>query len=290
MAVFEEALKFFPTIPDGITKTSIPGVHYFQESFHKKVEPSVYPAGLCIMLSGQKILNVEEQHFIYGAREYVVCSMVMPLECEIVADSNEPVKGIFIGFSTSDIRELVDSMNLKSRVEQLDSKIIPKPIGPSVMSVEFETSIVRFLSCLTNESDAKVLGPALRREILYRAMCGEQSDLLLKIAMHTGPLANIANIIGSIQNNYNQNIDIDSLAKTANLSVSSFYRLFKEVTSDTPIQYIKKIRLNKARDMIVAENVKAYVAALEVGYESVSQFSREFKRYFGTTPAALKVC
>lgn len=289
MAVFEEALKFFPSIPDGITKTSIPGVHYFQESFHKKSEPSVYPAGLCIMLSGKKILKVEGLHFEYGAKEYAVCSMAMPLECEIIADSKEPVKGIFIGFSTNDIRELVDSMNLKEKVEQLDFKVLPKPIGPSVMSVDFETSIIRFLSCLTNESDASVLGPSLRREILYRAMCGAQSDLLLKIAMHTGPLSNMAGIIRSIQNNYNQNIDIDDLAKAANLSVSSFYRLFKEVTSDTPIQYIKKIRLNKARDMIVVENVKAYVAALEVGYESVSQFSREFKRYFGTTPAALKV-
>ena len=88
---------------------------------------------------------------------------------------------------------------------------------------------------------------------------------------------------------YNQEIDVDNLAKEVNLSVSSFYRLFKDVTSDTPVQYLKKIRLNKAKEMIITQNAKAYVAALEVGYQSVSQFSREFKRYFGVTPAALKV-
>lgn len=82
---------------------------------------------------------------------------------------------------------------------------------------------------------------------------------------------------------------MDNLAKEVNLSVSSFYRLFKDVTSDTPVQYLKKIRLNKAKEMIITQNAKAYVVALEVGYQSVSQFSREFKRYFGVTPSALKV-
>ena len=92
-----------------------------------------------------------------------------------------------------------------------------------------------------------------------------------------------------LEQNYNQEIDVDNLAKEVNLSVSSFYRLFKDVTSDTPVQYLKKIRLNKAKEMIITQNAKAYVAALEVGYQSVSQFSREFKRYFGVTPATLKV-
>ena len=95
--------------------------------------------------------------------------------------------------------------------------------------------------------------------------------------------------IDVLEQNYNQEIDVDNLAKEVNLSVSSFYRLFKDVTSDTPVQYLKKIRLNKAKEMIITQNAKAYVAALEVGYQSVSQFSREFKRYFGVTPAALKV-
>ncbi len=288
MAVFEEALKYFPDIPDGITMSPVKGVHYFKESFHKGAEPSVYPAGLCVMLSGSKILTMEDVSFKYTGGEYVVCSMTMPLRCEICADKDEPVKGIFIGFTVSEIRSLVDIMSLRDATDNIDIKTVPNPFGPSVMSESFRGSIVRFLECLRNEQDAMILGEALKREVLYRALTGEQSDLLFKIALNSGPLALVSNIIGIIQSNYNQDLDVNKLADDAHLSVSSFYRIFRQITSDTPIQYIKKLRLNRARDLIVSKNVKAYVAAFEVGYESVSQFSREFKRYFGVTPAAFK--
>ena len=154
---------------------------------------------------------------------------------------------------------------------------------------DFQVSLVRFLKCLSDENEAKVLGKALKREVLYRALCGEQAELLLKLSLQAGPLVQINKVIDVLEQNYNQEIDVDNLAKEVNLSVSSFYLLFKDVTSDTPVQYLKKIRLNKAKEMIITQNAKAYVAALEVGYQSVSQFSREFKRYFGVTPAALKV-
>ena len=287
MAVFAEALHYFPKMEEGIKKCAVEGVHYFKETFHKEVEPSVYPAGLCIMLSGTKRIVFDEKSFSYGAGEYVVCSMMMPLKCEIIANHKEPVKGIFVGFSANDIRELVEIMGLKEQVE--NDKSLPSPIGPSVMSSDFKSSILRFLSCLANEKDAQILGQSMRREVLYRALCGEQSHLLLKLGLKTGPFVEISNIIEMLQDNYNKEIDINGLADKANLSVSSFYRLFRQVTSDTPIQYVKKLRLNRARDLIVLENVKACAAAIEVGYESVSQFTREFKRYFGVTPATLKI-
>lgn len=289
MAVFEEALKYFPDIPDGITFCAVDGVHYFKESVPKTSGPSVYPAGLCIMFSGAKILSMDDIYFKYTGGEYVVCSMTMPLNCEICANQDEPVKGIFIGFTINEIRELAESMGLMDSFQKMDLKAVPHPFGPSVMSDSFKESIVRFLQCLSSEQDARILGASLKREVLYRAMSGEQSELLYKIALNSGPLALVSNIISTIQNNYNQDLDINKLAEDAHLSVSSFYRIFRQITSDTPIQYIKKIRLNKAKDLIVTKNVKAYVAAFEVGYESVSQFSREFKRYFGVTPAAFKV-
>ena len=289
MAVFEEALKYFPDIPDGITYCPVKGVHYFQESFHRNAEPSVYPAGLCIMFSGAKILSMDDISYQYTGGEYTVCSMTMPLNCEICANDEEPVKGIFIGFTISEIRDLVEEMGLIDSFQKLDLKVVPQPFGPSVMSDSFRGSILRFLECLRNEQDARILGETLKREVLYRALTGEQSELLYKIALNSGPLALVSNIIGIIQNNYNKDLDINKLAEDAHLSVSSFYRIFRQITSDTPIQYIKKLRLNRAKDLIVSKNVKAYVAAFEVGYESVSQFSREFKRYFGVTPAAFKV-
>ena len=134
MAVFEEALKYFPDIPDGITYCPVKGVHYFQESFHRNAEPSVYPAGLCIMFSGAKILSMDDISFQYTGGEYVVCSMTMPLNCEICANDEEPVKGIFIGFTISEIRDLVEEMGLIDSFQKMDLKVVPQPFGPSVMS------------------------------------------------------------------------------------------------------------------------------------------------------------
>ena len=106
--------------------------------------------------------------------------------------------------------------------------------------------------------------------------------------MPSAPISQISKVISFLEANYSNDINIDDLAKSANMSTSSFYRVFKEVTSDSPNQYLKKLRLNKARDLIIQKNVKAYIAALEVGYQSPSHFNREFKRFFGSTPATLK--
>jgi len=90
-----------------------------------------------------------------------------------------------------------------------------------------------------------------------------------------------------MQSDYSAKLDVEQLASTARMSTSAFHRAFKEITSDSPMQYLKKVRLTKARDLIVQENMKSYIAADQVGYESSSQFSREFKRYFGQSPAEM---
>lgn len=289
MGEFSKALKYFPDMEDGTLDAPLDNVSYFKHHQYKSSEPTVYRTGLCILLSGKKRMTFEDHAYEYSALDYIVCSMMIHAQCETIASTDNPVKGIFIGFCVEEIRELVESMNLRNRVKSFDAKHIPTPIGPSTMDADFQDSLIRFLRCLSDENEARVLGKALKREVLYRALCGEQSELLLKLSLQSGPLVQINRIIDVLEQNYNQEIDVDNLAKELNLSVSSFYRLFKDVTSDTPVQYLKKIRLNKAKEMIITKNTKAYAAALEVGYQSVSQFSREFKRYFGVTPAALKV-
>lgn len=289
MAEFSKALEYFPDMGEGTLDAPLDNVFYFKRYQYKSAEPTVYKTGLCILLSGKKCVTFEDHACEYSALDYIVCSMMIHAQCETFASESDPVRGIFIGFSVEEIRELVESMNLRDRIKSFDTKHIPSPIGPSTMDHDFQDSLLRFLNCLTDENESRVLGKALKREVLYRALCGKQSELLLKLSLQSGPLVQINKVIDVLEHNYNQEIDVDNLAKEVNLSVSSFYRLFKDVTSDTPVQYLKKIRLNKAKEMIITQNAKAYVAALEVGYQSVSQFSREFKRYFGVTPAALKV-
>ena len=162
---------------------------------------------------------------------------------------------------------------------------MPQGIGPAVLDEDMADATVRLLKCLQSETEARVLGPGLVREILYRALCGSQAPVLWGLAMHNGNFARIACALKTIHSDYAEKINIERLARQVEMSISAFHRVFKEVTSDSPMQYLKKVRLNKARELILQKEMKAYIAADRVGYESPTQFSREFKRYFGQSPA-----
>lgn len=125
------------------------------------------------------------------------------------------------------------------------------------------------------------------REIQYRALCGTQAPVLYSLAMHSGTFSRVAHALRIMQSDFSAKLDVEQLANSARMSASVFHRAFKEITSDSPMQYIKKVRLTKAKNLIIQEKMKAYIAADKVGYESPSQFSREFKRYFGQSPTEM---
>jgi transcriptional regulator GlxA family with amidase domain len=155
------------------------------------------------------------------------------------------------------------------------------------MDKDMADATTRLVKCLQSETEAQILGPGLVREILYRALCGAQAPVLYSLAMHSGTFSQVARVLKYIQSDYAGKMDVEQLADNARMSASAFHRAFKEVTSESPMQYLKKVRLTRARDLMVQENLKAYIAADQVGYESSSQFSREFKRYFGQSPAEM---
>ncbi len=144
---------------------------------------------------------------------------------------------------------------------------------------------VKLLKALRTEREARILAPGLVREIYYRALCGCQAQVLYSLVKGSSAFSQVARVINILEDNYSEKFDVQQMADSANMSVSAFHKAFKEITADSPLQYLKKIRLGRARDLIVQQNMKAYLAANEVGYESPSQFSREFKRHFGQSPA-----
>ena len=164
---------------------------------------------------------------------------------------------------------------------------MPRGIGPATMNEDMLDATTRLIKCLNSETEAQILGPGLVREILYRALHGTQSPVLYSLAMHSGTFSLVARALKIMQSDYAGKIDVEQLANTARMSSSAFHRAFKEITSDSPMQYLKKIRLTKARGLMIQENAKAYIAADQVGYESSSQFNREFKRYFGQSPGEM---
>jgi AraC-like DNA-binding protein len=185
------------------------------------------------------------------------------------------------------LHDLIGRLGLQAEIGTAGEKGLPRGIGPAVMDKHMADATTRLVKCLQSEAESQILGPGLVREIHYRALCGTQAPVLYSLVMHGGTFAQVARALKVMQSDFSAKLDVEQLAGTARMSASAFHRAFKEITSDSPMQYLKKVRLAKAKDLMVQESMKAYIAADRVGYESSSQFSREFKRYFGQSPAEM---
>ena len=140
---------------------------------------------------------------------------------------------------------------------------------------------------LHDDMESSLLMSYLLDELYFRILQDKSGDILQQLCEQSSSFSKITNIIEFIHNNYNEKISIDEMAEMAEMSINSFHRLFKKATNDTPIQFIKKIRLGRARELILHKNMKSIEASEKVGYDSVTQFSREFKRYYGVTPGKI---
>ncbi|QGY40262.1 helix-turn-helix domain-containing protein [Pseudodesulfovibrio cashew] len=282
-----ELLKEYD-IPDGsAVESAYPGIRFFKETQHVRRRPMLYNPGLCIVASGTKIGHLGGQSFHYDADNYLVVSVTMPFESESFPDEDEPLLGVYIDIDMGQLNTLISQMDLQAEFSDMEDKGYPLGIGPSTMDGDMKDAVTKLLKALRSEREAKILAPGLVREIYYRALCGSQARVLYSLAKGNSSFAQVGRVISLMEGNYNEKLDVQQLAESAHMSVSAFHKAFKEITADSPLQYLKKIRLSRAKDLIVQENMKAYLAADAVGYESPSQFSREFKRHFGQSPAEI---
>lgn len=287
MTKMAELLQSFPEIDDGPSASRLDGVLLFKETRHIPRKPMVYNPGICIVVQGHKIGYLGDQKFRYDANHYLVTSVTMPFECETFASIDEPLRGLYIDIDMGQLHDLIGRIDVQTGIGNGGERILPRGIGPAIMDEEMLDATTRLVKCLRSATEAQVLGPGIVREILYRALCGAQAPVLYSLAVHSGTFSQVARVLKIMQSDYAGKLEVEQLAKMAHLSVSAFHRAFKEITSDSPLQYLKKIRLTKARDLMMQESLKANIAADKVGYESASQFSREFKRYFGQSPAEM---
>jgi len=272
-------------LAEGFSESRLKGVRFFKSQQHISRVPLMYDPGIIIIAQGSKIGYLNDKVFRYDANNYLVLSVSIPFECETIASPDCPLLGIYIDVEWSQLHDLISRMGSRVELRKEKRAALPQGIGPAVLDEDMADATIRLLKCLHSETESRVLGPGLVREILYRVLCGSQAPVLLGLAMHNGNFARVARALKTIHSDYASKLNIDQLARQVDMSISAFHRVFKEVTSDSPMQYLKKVRLNKAREFILQEKMKAYVAADKVGYESTSQFSREFKRYFGQSPA-----
>jgi AraC-like DNA-binding protein len=163
------------------------------------------------------------------------------------------------------------------------TSFLPRGIESSPLTPELTDAALRLAKCLASPVESRVLGPAIIREIIYRVLCDKPGDALRALASPRSNFSQIARSLRRIHSDYHEHLDVALLAREASMSVSTFHANFKGVTSKSPLHYLQTIRLHKAQALI-AGGIPVAEAAHQVGYESPSQFSREFKRLFGRTP------
>ncbi len=285
MSELTDLIESFDPAEAAVTETGLAGVRLFKESKPFAKRPLLYNPGICIVASGYKIAHLAERTFRYDVDNYLVASVTMPFKCESHPDEDKPLLGVFIDIDMPLLRDLITQMDLQAKMKGLSEKDFALGIGPSEMNKDMKETLIKLLRALGSEQETRILAPGLVREIYYRALTGSQAPMLYSLAMGSSSFSQVARVIGIMQEDYAKKLDVEQMAGAANMSVSAFHKAFKEVTSESPLQYLKKIRLSMARDLIIQKQMKAYLAADEVGYESPSQFSREFKRYYGHSPA-----
>jgi AraC-like DNA-binding protein len=242
--------------------------------------PVMYEPCIVIVAQGIKRGFLGDRMFIYDVRNYLTLTVPLPFECETEVAEDGTFLGVMIRIDLAMVGELVMKMGAgQPTLVQPEATVIETPVD-----LALSDATVRLLECLDSPVDASVLGPQVIREIHYRVLCGQQGGALQALLLTGGTRVLMHRILHRMHSEYAKPMDIASLANEAGMSVSALHHHFKGLTDTSPLQYLKTVRLHKARMLMVQESVGAAIAAERVGYESPSQFSREFKRLFGASP------
>jgi AraC-like DNA-binding protein len=268
-------------IKEGFSPSNLTGVQFIRSNKPFPRMPVVYEPSIVIVGQGKKIGYLGDQVFTYDPFNYLVLSVPLPFECETLATLEEPYLSVSVRVDPVTVGELLIEMDDDSGA----GIAVPRGICSTPLTDELISATVRLLECLQTPIDSRILGPHIVREIIYRVLYGEQGGALRALAVRHSRFSQIARVLRRIHTEYDKEFDIEFLAGEANMSISTFHHNFKAVTSSSPLQYLKNIRLHKALMLMIRDGLNASTAAGKVGYESASQFSREFKRYFGNSPA-----
>ncbi|WP_159652939.1 AraC family transcriptional regulator [Vibrio atypicus] len=274
---------------EGIVETEINGVWFYRSSQGNQRQPFVYQSGIIVLGQGHKNIYIGNQPVAYGPEDYLVVGVPMPLECEAFAKAGEPLLGLSIDIDSELLHRQVNKLEILGYKPALKSA----KDGCGLKSVQMEVNMLnvceRLMSALCDPLETALLAQSLKEELVFRALTGSEGHLLFDLAHHEGHYARIAKALEKVHESYAENLSVQSLAQEANMSVSAFHTAFRDITLESPIQYIKKVRLNKAKELIHLEGKKVNDAARLVGYNSSSQFSREYKRHFNETPRGMKL-
>ncbi|EHR0225195.1 AraC family transcriptional regulator [Vibrio parahaemolyticus] len=237
---------------------------------------------ICLIAQGRKRVLLGEESFIYDANHFLISSVDLPIIANIIEASEEqPYLGLIMELDLTEISQLI----VDSELAFTQSKEAQKGIAVGELSESLLDAFVRLAELLDEGQNIKILAPIIKREIFYRLLMSEQGTRLHQIVTAGSHSHQIAKAIDWLKNNFVKPLSVGDLASYTGMSKSSFYTHFRSMTSMTPLQFQKKLRLSEARRLMLTENLDAIAATFKVGYESPSQFSREYSRLFGAPPS-----
>ena len=267
---------------DGLMETGVKGVKLFRATSPVPCAPAVYEPSVIAIASGTKEAVLDGVRYIYDSSKYLCCPISMPVEAGTPAASPEnPLFGVYFSLDQRMMSELALGMeNAGGTFRAVNSGPLSKGIRLAHWDEAFSDALLRLMQLGDSQIDTEVLGGTRLRELYYAILKGE-AGLVARQAFGVGNA--IARSITHVSSNLNEPISIDDMAKRAGMSRAVFHRKFKQATTMSPIQFVKSMRLNNAA-MRIAGGMTVNEAAMDVGYVSSSQFSREFKRMYGQSP------
>ena len=271
------------TAGQGIRPSTLAGVSLMRSDAAHPRTPVLYEPSVVVIAQGHKVGHVGGRAYRYDAGHYLILSVPLPFECEThPAGPRRPMLGVSVRIDAATLGEVLLASGDRRRPPP---DAATRAIHAAPLDGRLRDAAERLLECLDTPGEPAVLGPQIRREILYRALRGPHGDGLRALAATHGRLARIAPTLERMHAHPADPVEVAALAEDAAMSVSAFHEHFRAVTATSPLAYLKSVRLHKARLLMAYDGLNAAEAAGRVGYGSASQFSREYRRLFGEPPA-----
>lgn len=269
----------------GTAQTPIPGLQLLRfDRVTRTPTQGVYTPMVCLIAQGEKQVTLAEEIFTYNAAQYLITSVDLPISGIIrEATTERPYLALSLALNPALLSSLV--LDIARNAPAIVAKpVMTRGLAVTPLPPDLLDAFVRLLRLLRSPAEIPLLAPLILREIVYRLLTGEQAGMLRQIALRESSTQAVVRAINWIRGHYAEPFHMHELVEVTHMSTPSLHRHFKAVTGMTPLGYQKQIRLLEARRLLIAEGQDAAAAGFSVGYDSPSQFSREYSRHFGAPP------
>jgi AraC-like DNA-binding protein len=261
--------------------TAVPGLTLYRNTVPTAPSPCTYEPSLLVIPQGRKRVDLGKESYVFGETTFLLTSIELPIVGRVyVASVEKPYLAFFLKLDMGMVRDVLHSEEVS---------VPAPPVGTRGMvlgeaTVELLAPCCRMVQLLDTPQDVAFFGKLLQREIIYRLLQGQQGDRLRSVATLADQNHRTAKAVNWLRENYEKTLNVDDLASISGMSRSTLHHHFRSLTAMSPLQFQKQLRLHAARQKMLMGELDAASAAFEVGYESPSQFNREYKRFFGQPP------